>query len=197
MDQMPESPPPSRTAPLSPLRDAQAWLFDLDNTLYSATIDLFAQIDDKMRAYIADFLGLDIDQAYALQKKYFYEYGTSMRGLMDRHGMDPAPFLAHVHDIDVSVLDPSPELSAALTALPGRKLIFTNASTQHADRVLRPTGRRPSLRRRLRHHRRRLPAEAGAGDLPQAAGSVRHRSGHRGDGGGHGSQPRCPPRRWA
>ena len=140
MDQMPASLPPSRTAPLSPLRDAQAWLFDLDNTLYSATIDLFAQIDDKMRAYIADFLGLDIDQAYALQKKYFHEYGTSMRGLMDRHGMDPAPFLAHVHDIDVSVLDPSPELSAALTALPGRKLIFTNASTQHADRVLRQLG---------------------------------------------------------
>ena len=140
MDQKPLSPPACRTAPLSPLRDAQAWLFDLDNTLYSATIDLFAQIDDKMRAYIADFLGLDIDQAYALQKKYFYEYGTSMRGLMDRHGMDPAPFLAHVHDIDVSVLDPAPELGAALTALPGRKLIFTNASTEHADRVLRQLG---------------------------------------------------------
>jgi putative hydrolase of the HAD superfamily len=126
--------------PISPLREAEAWLFDLDNTLYPATIDLFGQIDIKMRAYIAEFLGLDLDAAYALQKRYFEEYGTSMRGLMDLHGMDPAPFLAHVHDIDVTVLDPSPALGEALAALPGRKLVFTNASVAHAERVLRRLG---------------------------------------------------------
>jgi putative hydrolase of the HAD superfamily len=125
---------------ISPLRYAEAWLFDLDNTLYPAAIDLFGQIDQKMRAYIAEFLGLDLDAAYALQKRYFQEYGTSMRGLMDRHGMDPAPFLAHVHDIDVTVLDPAPALGEALAALPGRKLVFTNASTAHAERVLRRLG---------------------------------------------------------
>ena len=128
------------SAPVSPLREADAWLFDLDNTLYPATIDLFGQIDIKMRAYIAGFLGLDLDAAYALQKRYFEEYGTSMRGLMDRHGMDPTPFLAQVHDIDVSVLDPAPALSEALAGLPGRKLVFTNASVAHAERVLRRLG---------------------------------------------------------
>jgi putative hydrolase of the HAD superfamily len=128
------------TAPISPLRDAEAWLFDLDNTLYPAAIDLFGQIDIKMRAYIAEFLGLDLDAAYALQKQYFEQYGTSMRGLMDLHGMDPTQFLAHVHDIDVSVLDPAPALGEALAGLPGRKLVFTNASVAHAERVLRRLG---------------------------------------------------------
>ncbi len=71
------------SSPISPLRNAEAWLFDLDNTLYPAAIDLFAQIDVRMRGYIARFLGLDLDEAYALQKKYFDQYGTSMRGLMD------------------------------------------------------------------------------------------------------------------
>ena len=136
------SPKPSTVAimPITPLREADAWLFDLDNTLYPAAVDLFAQIDIKMRAYIADFLGLDLEAAYALQKRYFQEYGTSMRGLMDLHGMDPTPFLAHVHDIDVSVLDPAPALDKALAGLPGRKLVFTNASTAHAERVLRRLG---------------------------------------------------------
>jgi putative hydrolase of the HAD superfamily len=137
---VPQVPRTSAAPPISPLRHAEAWLFDLDNTLYPAAIDLFGQIDEKMRAYIAEFLGLDLDSAYALQKRYFEEYGTSMRGLMDRHGMDPAPFLAHVHDIDVTVLDPAPALGEALAALPGRKVVFTNASTAHAERVLRRLG---------------------------------------------------------
>ena len=118
------------------LRDAQAWVFDLDNTLYPASIDLFGQIDSRMRDYIAAFLGLESEEAYRVQKRYFFEYGPSLRGLMRQHGMDPAPFLEHVHDIDVSVLAPSPQLEAALAALPGRKVIYTNASTRHAERVM-------------------------------------------------------------
>ena len=131
---------PAIRKPLEPLYAAEAWVFDLDNTLYSSTIDLFAQIDVRMRAYIAAYLGLDLDAAFGLQKRYFHEYGTSLRGLMDRHGMDPRPFLEHVHDIDVSVLEPSPALDRELAKLPGRKLIFTNASTDHAERVLGQLG---------------------------------------------------------
>jgi len=118
------------------LRNAEAWVFDLDNTLYPATIDLFGQIDVKMRDYIAEFLEVDKDQAYRLQKEYFHDYGTSLRGLMRRHGMDPGPFLDHVHDIDINVLSASPALAAALDRLPGRKLVFTNASVGHAERVM-------------------------------------------------------------
>jgi putative hydrolase of the HAD superfamily len=132
--------PPAIRRPLEPLHAAEAWVFDLDNTLYSSTIDLFAQIDVRMRAYIAAYLGLDLDAAFGLQKRYFHEYGTSLRGLMDRHGMDPRPFLEHVHDIDVSVLEPDPALDRELAKLPGRKLIFTNASTDHAERVLGQLG---------------------------------------------------------
>ncbi|TVR99962.1 MAG: pyrimidine 5'-nucleotidase [Rhodospirillales bacterium] len=125
---------------LERIRDAAAWVFDLDNTLYAASVDLFAQIDQRMRAYIAAFLGLPVDEAYKLQKQYFYQYGTSLRGLMHRHGMSPEPFLAHVHDIDVSVLEADPVLDAALAALPGRKFIHTNASTRHAERVVERLG---------------------------------------------------------
>ncbi len=118
----------------------ETWVFDLDYTLYPPSAALFTQIEQRMRGYIADFLGVDLDAAWQLQKEYFHAYGMSLRGLMDFHAMDPAPFLAHVHDIDLSVLDPSPALGAALAALPGRKLIFTNASARHAERVLERLG---------------------------------------------------------
>lgn len=138
--QPPPAPAPESVSASVSLSDAEAWVFDLDNTLYSATIDLFSQIDERMRSYIAAFLGLPIDNAYALQKQYFREYGTSLRGLMHVHGMEPGPFLEHVHDIDVSVLPANPALDAALGALPGRKLIYTNASTLHAERVMTQLG---------------------------------------------------------
>lgn len=118
------------------LRDADAWVFDLDNTLYSAEFDLFDQIDVRMRTYIAAFLGVPVDDAHRLQKQYFDQFGMSLRGLMHLHRMDPKPFLERVHDIDLSVLPPSPELDAALADLPGRKIIYTNASTRHAERVI-------------------------------------------------------------
>lgn len=130
----------ARRGAIHPLRDAAAWVFDLDNTLYPSTINLFSQIDERMRGYISTFLGLDPEDAYRLQKQYFDEFGTSLRGLMKHHAMDPAPFLEHVHDIDVSVLSPSPALETALTGLPGRKIIFTNASVHHAERVLNQLG---------------------------------------------------------
>lgn len=122
------------------LRDADAWVFDLDNTLYSAKFDLFDQIDVRMRTYIAAFLGVPVDDAHRLQKQYFNEFGMSLRGLMHLHRMDPKPFLERVHDIDLSVLPPSPELDAALADLPGRKIIYTNASTRHAERVIERLG---------------------------------------------------------
>lgn len=131
----PAAGPPSENA-MTSLRAAEAWVFDLDNTLYPTTMNLFGQIDVKMRDYIAGFLGVDADQAYRLQKEYFRDYGTSLRGLMHRHGMDPKPFLDHVHDIDVNVLVASPALEAVLARLPGRKLVFTNASVRHAERVM-------------------------------------------------------------
>ena len=141
------------------LRDTETWVFDLDNTLYPPSINLFSQIDVRMRGYIADFLSLDLDEAFRLQKQYFHDYGTSLRGLMHRHGMEPGPFLDHVHDIDLSVLAPSPPLEAALGRLPGRKLVFTNASTTHAERVMDRLG--------ISHHFDAVYDIVGAGYVPK------------------------------
>ena len=120
------------------------WVFDLDNTLYCASTNLFGQIDVRMKSFIADFLNLHPDEAFKLQKQYFREYGTTLRGLMDRHGVNPRDFLDHVHDIDVSVVEANPALDQALESLPGRKIIFTNADTGHAERVMDRLG--------VRHH---------------------------------------------
>ncbi len=113
----------------------QHWIFDLDNTLYSGNANFFSQIDKKMTAYIGDYLKLDLPDARKIQKEYLAEYGTSLSGLMAVHGMDPAPFLDYVHDVDLSPLTPCPDLRGAISALPGQKYIFTNGSKKHAENV--------------------------------------------------------------
>ena len=120
--------------------DIHGWVFDLDNTLYPASQNLFAQIDKRMTAFIGEALGVDKDEAYRLQKQFLGEYGTTLAGLMNKHGMPPGPFLDFVHDIDVSVLPPDPTLSDAIAALPGRKFIFTNGTVEHAKRVMNRLG---------------------------------------------------------
>lgn len=116
------------------------WVFDLDNTLYPASANLFPQIDVRMKAFIGDLLGLDPDSAFTLQKKYYHEYGTTLRGLMVNHDVEPETFLEFVHDIDHSVLDTDEDLDSLLAALPGRKLIHTNGSARHAEEVLNALG---------------------------------------------------------
>jgi putative hydrolase of the HAD superfamily len=118
------------------LAHIDAWVFDLDNTLYPASANLFAQIDVRIKAFIAEALKVDPDEAFVLQKKYYREFGTSLRGLMLNHGVEPDAFLDYVHDIDHAVLAPNPALNAALKALPGRKLVYTNGSTYHAEQTL-------------------------------------------------------------
>ncbi len=118
----------------------ETWVFDLDNTLYPAECDLFAQIDHRMGAFIAETLGLTLDDAHALRKQYYFEHGTTLAGLIRLHGVKPHDFLDYVHDIDLDVVDPSPELGAAIEALPGRKLVFTNGCRKHAERVTTKLG---------------------------------------------------------
>ena len=117
-----------------------AWVFDLDNTLYPARCKLFAQVEVRIRDYVAGFLGLDSDAAYRLQKVYFREHGTTLRGMMRHHRMDPGPFLAYVHDIDLSPVSPDPALDRALGRLKGRKIVFTNGSAEHARKVMERVG---------------------------------------------------------
>ena len=122
------------------LLHAETWVFDLDNTLYSGVHGLFEQIDVRMRDYLAMFLDVDPDEAYRVQKSYFRDYGTTLRGMMINHAMDPTPYLEHVHDIDISAIPPDPALNAALTRLEGRKIIFTNSDMAHVERTLNRLG---------------------------------------------------------
>ncbi|MBV8288822.1 MAG: pyrimidine 5'-nucleotidase [Hyphomicrobiales bacterium] len=114
----------------------ETWVFDLDNTLYPHHVNLWQQVDERIRDYIARYLKVTQEEAFRLQKDYYRRYGTSMRGLMTVHGMKPDDFLDFVHQIDHSPLAPNAALGAAIEGLPGRKLILTNGTRRHADAVL-------------------------------------------------------------
>ncbi len=131
-----------RTADAEPADFAhvRTWVFDLDNTLYPRRTDLFSQIDARMTSYVAELLGVPPEEAKAVQKGFYREYGTTLRGLMEVHKIEPDRFLNFVHDIDYSWLAPDPELGAEIAALPGRKLIFTNGDRGHAERTARQLG---------------------------------------------------------
>ena len=120
--------------------DVSEWVFDLDNTLYPRHTDLFSQIDVRMTEYVKTLLQLPHDEARAVQKRYYREHGTTLAGLMAHHGIDPNDFLEKVHDIDYSWVDPDPALGERIKALPGRKFIFTNGDTRHAENTARALG---------------------------------------------------------
>lgn len=116
------------------------WVFDLDNTLYPHHCNLFSQIDVRMTTYVSQLLDLPREEARALQKELYRQHGTTLRGLMERHQVDPDDFLEKVHDIDYSWIEPDPALGEAIRALPGRKFIFTNGSRSHAERAAERLG---------------------------------------------------------
>ena len=116
------------------------WVFDLDNTLYPVSARLFDQINVRMTAWVMNELGVDRERADYLRDHYWRSYGTTLAGLMDEHGVDPGPYLSHVHEIDFTVLDTDPDLRAAITDLPGRKIIFTNGTAPYAEQVIEARG---------------------------------------------------------
>ncbi len=126
---------PAGPRPAPTIDHTQVWIFDLDNTLYPAECNLFAQVDQRMGEFIARYLGVPFQQARHLQKTYYRQFGTTLSGLMRVHNMDPQAFLDYVHDIDLSVLPEAPRLATAIERLPGRRLIFTNGSRRHAENV--------------------------------------------------------------
>lgn len=118
------------------LTHIDTWLFDLDNTLYPAESLHMRYVEDRMTDFVEKMSGLPRDEARALQKKYYHAHGTTLAGLMANHDVDPNHFLDFVHDVPMDRLTPDPALKAALRRLPGRRLIFTNGSASHAERVL-------------------------------------------------------------
>jgi putative hydrolase of the HAD superfamily len=122
------------------LSHVEVWLFDLDNTLYPLETEFMGLIERRMTDFVARQTGLPRDEAYALQKRYLLEHGTTLAGLTANHGVDPKVFLDDVHDVPLDSIPPDPALAAALARLPGRKLVFTNADEPHAVRVLERLG---------------------------------------------------------
>ena len=121
-------------------RPLTAWVFDLDNTLYPRHVNLFAQVDRRIRDYVQRLLKLGPEEAQHVQKDYYRRYGTTLRGLMVEHGIAPDDFLEYVHDIDHSPVEADPRLAAAIERLPGRKFIFTNGSRPHAEKIAERLG---------------------------------------------------------
>lgn len=127
------------------LRQIESWIFDLDNSLYPASADLFALIDVRMAAFIQDLLKCEPAEARRIQKDYFHRHGTTLAGLMAAHGVDPHQFLEYVHDIDLARISSDPEVVDAFRHLPGRKFVFTNGDAAYAGRVLDKLGLAPLL----------------------------------------------------
>ncbi len=153
------TPPPRPRLPKVGEADERVWIFDLDNTLYPASSNLFDQVDARMQAFIVEHLKLPPDQAKATQKHFYRTYGTTLRGLMEVHGMAPEIFLDYVHQIDLTVIAANPALDRALAGLVGRKLIFTNGSVQHAQNVMSRLG--------IAHHFEIIFDIAAAGYVPK------------------------------
>jgi putative hydrolase of the HAD superfamily len=116
------------------------WVFDLDNTLYHPSARLFDQIEIKMTDYVMRELGVDAARADELRSTYWRDYGTTLAGMMANHDVDPAPYLVEVHDIDLSHLPQDATLAGHISGLAGRKIVYTNGSQYHAERVTRARG---------------------------------------------------------
>ena len=130
----------TRQRPQRGFSRVDTWVFDLDNTLYPHHVNLWQQVDARIGEYIGQFLNVDPIEARRIQKDYYKRFGTSMRGMMTEHGVSADDYLAYVHQIDHSPLEPNPAMGAAIERLPGRKLILTNGSTDHAGKVLERLG---------------------------------------------------------
>ena len=113
------------------------WIFDLDNTLYSADSGIFQQVHKLMGEFISKNLDINMTEAKKLQSKYYKQHGTTLRGMMDNHGIDPDYFLDEVHKLDYSIVGPNKRLNEELQKLEGKKIIYTNANKKHVEDVLK------------------------------------------------------------
>ena len=113
------------------------WVFDLDNTLYSAETGIFQQVDRLMGEFISKHLKLEISIAKKIQKKFFREFGTTLKGLMDEYDVEPEFFLEEVHKLDYSIIEPNPLLTNVLKQIQGKKIIYTNANRSHTNEIIK------------------------------------------------------------
>jgi putative hydrolase of the HAD superfamily len=123
-----------------PFSHIDTWIFDLDLTLYAPDANIMAQVRDRIALFVEDYFKVGTDEAHGIRHRYWKQYGTTLGGLMAEHGLDPEAYLNFVHDVDLGKLTPCDTLGGHISALPGRKLIFTNADLPYARRVLAARG---------------------------------------------------------
>jgi putative hydrolase of the HAD superfamily len=125
-----------------------AILFDLDNTLYSESCGVFDLIDQRMNEWLISNLQIPSSEVNEFRNKYFIKYGTTLRGLMLHHEVNPRDFLDYVHDVPVhEFLSADLELRETLEQVKARRLIFTNSDLKHANRILDALGVRDQFER--------------------------------------------------
>ena len=122
------------------LIEIRYWIFDLDNTLYSGQTKVFSEVDKKMSSFISEKFNVDLIEAKKIQKEYFYEYGTTLSGLMKKKNVDPNEFLEFVHNIDISWLPKDKFLREELIKIKEKKYIFSNGSHAHIENVTNQLG---------------------------------------------------------
>lgn len=121
--------------------DELVFLFDLDNTLYPRGSGLLLRLDQRINEYLRDLMAVSEDAVDELRRRYVCEYGTTLRGCQIELGVDPLDYISRTHDIDARLyLQPDADLSHALEALPGVKVLFSNSPRVHADSVLGALG---------------------------------------------------------
>jgi putative hydrolase of the HAD superfamily len=133
-------PPPDGGSPLSRFDDVRAWVFDLDNTLYPAHVDVYPQVERRIRDYVERLLHTTPEEAFRIQKEFQDRYGATLTGLVSEYGVSPDDFLEYVHDIDRSSIERNPVLAESIALLPGKKYILTNGSRLHAEKVAERLG---------------------------------------------------------
>ena len=115
----------------------QNWIFDLDNTMYDINLGLFKKISNRITDFIMSKYSLDIDQAKKIQKEYYLKYGLTLRGLIVEKKLEPEEFLDYVHDVEHPELKRNDQLISKIRILEGKKIIFTNATSKHAKKILK------------------------------------------------------------
>ena len=115
----------------------QNWIFDLDNTMYDINLGLFKKISNRITDFIMSKYSLDIDQAKKIQKEYYLKYGLTLRGLIVEKKLEPEEFLDYVHDVEHPELKKNDQLISKIRILDGKKIIFTNATSKHAKKILK------------------------------------------------------------
>lgn len=123
-----------------PLSRIDTWIFDLDLTLYGPEHNIMEQVRNRIAKFVEDYFDIDSEAAHKIRHAYWKSYGTTLGGLMAEHGVDLHAYLDFVHDVDLSLLKPCERLYAGIAALPGKKLIFTNADAPYAQRILAARG---------------------------------------------------------